>query len=79
MQSREWIQRKMPVLLTMSLGNSDQWVRDGIRGSSLNPPFAQRVVLQGTEEADRVYREVANLKVKRGKPFGGGVSEAWRG
>ena len=76
---REWMRTKMPVIVTFNVGGDDSWIRGEIRGEAHPPERIQRVVIQGTDEADRVVARMANLKVKRGKPFGGAMSELWRG
>lgn len=78
--THEWIRTRMPVLLTFGIGSDDQWLRLGVRaGGPFAPPTPQCVIVQGTDEAGRVVSALSNLKLKRGKPFGGALSEMWRG
>lgn len=74
-----WIRTEMPMLVKYNPEGSDEWVRIMIRGDGPNTtekdhyPRLQRVVVQGTAEADRVLYGVWNLKWKRGKKLGGGA------
>jgi hypothetical protein len=71
-----------PVLLTMNVGSSeDTWLRAQIRGEAPapEPVVVQRVILQGSAEADRVYAAWARLKTKRRLPWGGGEQRAYKG
>lgn len=68
------------VLLTFGIGVDDQWLRDGIREGVITAPATmQRVVVQDSDEAGRLVAAMSNLKLKRGKPYGGALSEMFRG
>ena len=50
----EWARSHMPVLVEYSTDGSDDWVRDVIRGEATRRVVAQRVIVQGLTEAERV-------------------------
>jgi len=62
----------MPVMVEFSAVTDDKWIRDAIKGSTQVPPL-ERVIVQGTDEADRIVRELANLKTKRRLTYGGSI------
>lgn len=77
--THEWIRTKMPVRITFNIDADDQWLRAGIRGDAFVAPTPQVVIVQGTQEAERVINRMANLKFQRRRPYGGAQSEAFRG
>ena len=69
-----------PVKLSMNVSDSeDTWLRAQIRGEepAPKPSKIQAVILQGSEEADRVYAAWVRLKDKRRLPCGGGMQERY--
>jgi hypothetical protein len=66
-----------PVLLTLNCSDNDEWQRAMIRGSGVPPTQIQRVIVQGSAEADRVFAAWARLKQQRGLPWGGGMQRVW--
>jgi hypothetical protein len=66
-----------PVLLTLNCSDNDDWQRAMIRGSGVPPTKVQRVIVQGCEEADRVYAAWCRLKNRRKLPWGGGMQQRY--
>lgn len=67
----------MPILITFNVGGDDQWLRQGIHGEASSPERVQRVIVENSDEMLRVVARMANLKVQRGKPYGGALAKAW--
>lgn len=67
-----WIRSRMPIIVSIDRGG-DHSVRGLIRGEQTMPLTADviRVVVQGTEEADRVTRAWGALRYARQEPMGG--------
>lgn len=73
-EEQHWIRYHMPVLVEFATTPTDQWLRDAIRGSEgVEVPPLQRVIVQGTREAERIVTALANLKYKRHLPYGGAM------
>lgn len=71
-----WIQTQMPIRITfgVAVATDDEWVRAYIRGEDVPLPALQHVIVQGTRERDRIVDALANLKMRRGLPYGGAMS-----
>lgn len=71
-----------PVLVVFQVaGCSDEWLRKSIRGDAkvdVYDPVFQRVIVEN-HMADSLCAHMANLKLKRKKPFGGATYQRWRG
>lgn len=75
-----WIADEMPILITFNVSTpSDGWLRGQIRGQLVEaePPL-QRVIVQGSREADRVCAALALRKYHRHLPYGGSSQVRWR-
>ena len=77
--TQAWIRSQMPCLLSVNVATgSDRWLRDRIHGAdSGERPSVQRVIVQGTDERDRIITAWAALKSRRGLPYGGAISQRW--
>lgn len=75
-----WIRTQMPCVVTFHVGSSDDgWVRDLVTGGQRAAcPRLQRVIVQGTDEQDRLIAKLANLKVRKGLPYDGATAERWQ-
>lgn len=75
----EWIETTMPILISFAVapGASDDWLRHQIRGESAPLPRLQQVIVQGTNEADRLTTALANLKHRRGLAYGGSSQQRY--
>jgi hypothetical protein len=68
-----------PVLVTLYL-DDDTYARAIIRGRSIEmtPPRVQKVVVQGSWEADRIIAAWGLARYHKGLPFGGSMMEAYK-
>lgn len=73
-----WIRTGMPVLVMLNLEPSDDWIRAHVRGEAAPAPRRQDVIVQGAWEAQRVVAEMAALKAKRRRPYGGALTQRWQ-
>jgi hypothetical protein len=66
----------MPFLITFSTGTDDSWLRAMIRAyPNVVLVKHHRVIVQDIWEARLVTRELHNLKIQRGRPYGGSMYE----
>lgn len=67
------------VLLSLNLANSDQGIREYIRGDAPLQMRVQRVICQDARYADATYAAWVNRKIANGLSCGGGWSERYIG
>lgn len=73
-EDQAWIRHQMPVIIQLAVKSDDRWIRQAISGSEgVELPPLQLVIVQGTEEAERVVNAMANLKEKRHLQYGGAL------
>lgn len=74
-----WIRDEMPVIITFNVVSpEDQWLRAQIAGTPAEALSLQRVIVQGTHEADRIMAALARVKYHKGLPYGGARAQRWQ-